>query len=106
MGKKIFLDRFLLFSSNNSGCYVCDGTTGDLYSNVYDSIEEVVTVLDCMIHGNMLANYPVRLYQVDWFDGELIKDLELQFEAGCLSGLTKISFKYNKMIYHIKKYRK
>ena len=40
---------------------------------------------------------------IDDLDGEILENMELGIDAGCIGGLYEINFKYNKMTYKIKR---
>ena len=99
----IFNDEaFLLMSAENGGCYCCDGSIG-LKIDVYEELKDVVNIFHDMMEKKTPFDYPLQLYLIDKYDGEIIEDLQLGFEAGCLSGLKQIHFKYNKVGYKIKR---
>ena len=92
-------DTFLLITAEQDGCYMCDSHYSP-EANIYHSIEEVVTHLNKVLKsGGHL--YPVALYLIDDWDGEILENMELGIDAGCIGGLYEINFKYNKMTYKI-----
>jgi len=93
---------FLLFSGESSGCYECDGHIG-LDVGVYQNIEQVVNILHDMMEKKVVNDYPIRLLLIDYFDGEFLEDLDLTINAGCLSGLYEVNFKFNNIIYKVKR---
>lgn len=97
-------DHFLLIVAENDGCYVCDGHWSP-EPFIYDSIEKVVTHLDKILKSNGQL-YPVALYLIDDYDGEILENLQLGIDAGCIGGLYEINFKHNNMIWRIKRNRK
>lgn len=95
----LYFDSFLLISAETDGCYLC-GCPANYQANIYHSIEEVVNVLHDMLERKIPNDYPVELRI---FDSGIEDDLQLHFEAGCLSGLKSIHFKYNNILYNIKR---
>lgn len=95
-------DGFLLLAAENGGCYRCDGSIG-CEPKIYNKLEDVVNIFHDMMEGKVDYDYPLNLYLIDRYDGEIIEDMMLGFDAGCLSGLKEISFKYNNIIYRVKR---
>lgn len=95
-------EAFLLFSGEADGCYNCDPFY-NLRADIYTKLEDVVNVFHDMMEKKVKNDYPIRLHLIDQFDGEILEDLELRIDAGCLSGLKEISFKLNKNTYKVKR---
>jgi len=95
-------DIFLLMSGESGGCHRCDTHYG-LEVSTHQTVEEIVNIFHDMIEGNISNNYPIALYLVDRYDGEIVEDLKLGYDAGCIGGLYEISFDYNNMRYKVKR---
>jgi len=94
-------DHFLLITAEQQGCYMCDSHCSP-EADIYDSIEKVVNHLNAVLKSNGRL-YPVALYLIDDYDGEILENMKLGIDAGCIGGLYEINFKYNKMTYKIKR---
>lgn len=94
-----FFDSFLLVSAETDGCYLCDSPS-NYKADIYHSIEEVVNIFHDMMEKKIPHDYPVELYM---FDYGIEESLQLHFDAGCIGGLRSIHFKYNNMLYNIKR---
>jgi len=92
--------KFLLFSGESDGCFVCSVCIG-LEVKLYNNIEEVVNIFHDMMERKIKNDYPIRLLSIDEYDGEILEDLDLSRVAGCLSNLTAVKFKLNKIIYKV-----
>lgn len=95
-----FDDNALLLLS--AECYTCDPYY-NLRADMHSDLASLVNTLHDMMEKKIENNYPMRLLLIDVYDGEIKKDLELNFDAGCLSGLKEISFKLNNLTYRIKR---
>ena len=95
-------EAFLLFSAEAGGCYRCSPWY-NMRVDIHRKIEDVVNVFHDMMEKKIENDYPIRLLLIDMYDGEILEDLQLEIEAGCLSGLKEVNFTYNKLNYHIKR---
>lgn len=95
-------DGFLLLSAEADGCYRCDPFY-NLRSDIYKNIEDVVNLFHDMMEKKVKNDYPISMHLIDVCDGEILQDMQLGMEAGCLSGLYEVSFTYNGLRYRIKR---